>query len=109
MLEVMGHTVLLAESGHDALQILAGNNCDLVFTDLAMPDMDGWETTREIRKRWPEMKVVLVTGYGTGTLPPSGEDKLVNGIIGKPFDFALISQTIMTIGANQPELEDVCA
>jgi PAS domain S-box-containing protein len=109
MLEVMGHHVLLAESGQHALQTLARNNCTLVFTDLAMPEMDGWETTREIRKRWPEMSVVLVTGYGTGTLPPEGEDNLVNGIIGKPFDFTQISQTIMTILANQPALENVGA
>jgi len=109
MLAAMGHTVLLAESGQNALEILAENNCELVFTDLAMPEMDGWETTREIRKLWPDMKVVLVTGYGTGTLPPSGEDNLVNGIIGKPFDFAQIGQTIMSIVANQPAHENVGA
>jgi len=109
MLEVMGHRVLLAESGQSALQALAGDNCDLVFTDLAMPDMDGWETTREIRKRWPEMHVILVTGYGTGTLPPAGEDHLVNGIIGKPFDFSQISQTITSILANELVLENAGA
>jgi len=48
--------------------------------------------------------VVLVTGYGTGTLPPKGEDNLINGIIGKPFDFAQIGETIMTILGNQPAL-----
>src|SRR4029078_11310551 len=93
MLEGMGQRVVLAESGEMALQLLGTNECQLVFTDLAMPDMDGWETTREIRKRWPDMNVVLVTGYGSGTLPPVGEDNLVNGIIGKPFDFSQISQT----------------
>ncbi|HKO99768.1 MAG TPA: PAS domain S-box protein [Pyrinomonadaceae bacterium] len=105
MLEVMGHRVMLAESGSNAIQTLTGANCDLVFTDLAMPEMDGWETAREIRKRWPEMNVVLVTGYGTGTLPPPGENNLVNGIIGKPFDFSQISQTIVSVTANQPVLE----
>jgi PAS domain S-box-containing protein len=105
MLELMGHRVVLAESGHSALQLLGANECELVFTDLAMPDMDGWETTREIRKRWPEMNVVLVTGYGSGTLPPKGEDNLVNGIIGKPFDFSQINQTITSILANQALLE----
>jgi DNA-binding NarL/FixJ family response regulator len=71
-----------------------------------MPEMDGWETSREIRKRWPNMNVVLVTGYGSGTRPPSGEDNLVNGIIGKPFDFSQISETITGIVAGQPMLEN---
>ncbi|HEY3039309.1 MAG TPA: PAS domain S-box protein [Pyrinomonadaceae bacterium] len=107
MLELMGHRVMLADCGQKALQILDRNNCDLVFTDLAMPEMDGWETTRAIRKRWPEMDVVLVTGYGTGTLPPAGEDSLVNGIIGKPFDFLQISQTITSILTNEPILQNI--
>jgi PAS domain S-box-containing protein len=107
MLELMGHRVVLADSGQSALQLLGANECELVFTDLAMPDMDGWETTREIRKRWPDMNVVLVTGYGSGTLPPKGEDNLVNGIIGKPFDFSQINQTITSIVANQALLQSV--
>lgn len=107
MLEVMGHRVRLAESGQQALQTLAVSSCDLVFTDLAMPEMDGWETARAIRKHWTNMKIVLVTGYGTGTVPPNGEESLVDGVIGKPFDFLQITQTISNIVANEGMLEIV--
>jgi len=59
-----------------------------------MPEMDGWETARAIRKFRPDVKIVLVTGYGPTTVPPEGEEKLVDGIIGKPFDFAQVGSTL---------------
>ncbi len=107
MLEAMGHTVLIAESGQQAIQRLSEGDFDLVFTDLAMPEMDGWETAREIRKRWPQMNIVLVTGYGPGTTPPAGEAQLVNAIIGKPFDFVQVSNTIAQVCGERPALEHV--
>ncbi|MGH9957365.1 MAG: response regulator, partial [Pyrinomonadaceae bacterium] len=106
MLETMNHKVELARSGHEAVQKLDAADFDLVFTDLAMPEMDGWETAREIRKRQPEMYIVLVTGYGPGTEPPSGEDDLVNGILGKPFDFTQVCQTIAEV-VDKTALENV--
>ncbi len=105
MLSAMGHSVELAESGQDAIAKLASKDFALVFTDLAMPDMDGWETAREIRKRWPEMNIVLVTGYGPGTAPPAGEGELVNAIIGKPFDFVQVGQTITDVMSSRAVLE----
>jgi len=107
MLTALHHNVELAAGGQEAVRLLAMADFDLVFTDLAMPEMDGWETAREIRKRRPEMNIVLVTGYGPGTVPPAGEDHLVNAIIGKPFDFTQVIQTIAEVTGQNPILEKV--
>jgi PAS domain S-box-containing protein len=109
MLEAVKHTVVLADGGQDALQKLRGSAVDFVFTDLAMPEMDGWETAREIRKRWPEIKIVLVTGYGPTTIPPVGEENLVDGIIGKPFAFAQVASILNSLSVRKSELQDVGA
>jgi CheY-like chemotaxis protein len=97
MLADLDHKVVTADSGLDAIKKVASSDFDLVFTDLAMPEMDGWETAREIRRQRPELPVVLVTGYGATTQPPFGEVDLVAGIIGKPFDFDQVSGTIARV------------
>jgi PAS domain S-box-containing protein len=94
MLVAVHHKVELAGSGQEALQKMRQQTFDFVFTDLAMPEMDGWETARSIRKGWPDVKIVLVTGYGPTTAPPPGEEHLVDAIIGKPFDFSQVGSTL---------------
>jgi len=94
MLVAVRHNVELAGSGQEALQKMRQHTFDFVFTDLAMPEMDGWETARWIRRGWPDVKIVLVTGYGPTTPPPPGEERLVDAIIGKPFDFAQVGSTL---------------
>jgi PAS domain S-box-containing protein len=97
MLIAVNHTVELAGSGHEAVQKMGTGAFDFVFTDLAMPEVDGWETARMIRRSWPNVKIVLVTGYGPTTEPPSGEENLVDAIIGKPFDFGQVGSTLTTL------------
>ena len=79
---------------------------DFVFTDLAMPEMDGWQTARLIRQHRPNVKIVLVTGYGPTTAPPTGEEELVDAIIGKPFDFVQVGTTLTTLTKTR-ELQGV--
>jgi PAS domain S-box-containing protein len=100
MLEDLDHRVVTVEGGREALQQVSSGDFDLVFTDLAMPEMDGWETARAIHKSRPGLPVVLVTGYGATAQPPSGEQDLVAGIIGKPFDFDQVIGTIARLCAE---------
>jgi PAS domain S-box-containing protein len=101
MLVAVHHRVELAGSGQEAVEKMRRGDFDFVFTDLAMPEMDGWETARLIRKHWPTVRIVLVTGYGPTTTPPVGEENLVDAIIGKPFDFAQVGSTINTLMKNE--------
>ena len=64
MLREMGHQVAEAESGAAALaQIASGDPFDLLITDYLMPGMRGSELVEEARARWPDLKVLLMTGY----------------------------------------------
>jgi PAS domain S-box-containing protein len=106
MLVAVNHKVELAGSGQEAVEKMRAGEFDFMFTDLAMPEMDGWETARLIRKEWPAVKIVLVTGYGPTTPAPTGEENLVDAIIGKPFDFAQVGSTLTALTKNR-ELQNV--
>jgi len=54
-------------------------------------------------QRRPGLPVVLVTGYGATTKPPSGELDLVAGIIGKPFDFDQVTGTIARVCCGEAD------
>jgi PAS domain S-box-containing protein len=101
MLSELSHQVLAADSGREALAQFASQSFDLVFTDLAMPEMDGWETARALRKLRPEVPIVLVTGYGATAKAPAGEHDLISGVIAKPFDFIQVSETITRVVSKQ--------
>jgi len=64
MLEELGHAVVEAPSGPDALTLLdSGPAVDLVITDQAMPGMTGVELIERIRLRWPDLPVIIASGY----------------------------------------------
>jgi CheY-like chemotaxis protein len=65
MLEDLGHRVISVLSGQDALDLITqGTSLDLVISDHLMPGMTGLQLAREIRAVWPQLPVLLATGYG---------------------------------------------
>lgn len=58
-------SVRTALCGQDAIRIMEENPCDVVLVDIRMPGMNGIELLREIKDRWPECEVVVITGYPT--------------------------------------------
>jgi CheY-like chemotaxis protein len=64
MLEGAGHTVVSAEDGVQAPKVLAAQPIQVVITDLLMPERDGLEFITEIRKKFPEIKIIAMSGGG---------------------------------------------
>ena len=64
-LQETGEKVLTANSGRECLDILKEEPVDVVILDIKMPGMDGLETLKEIKKHYPIVEVILLTGHGT--------------------------------------------
>ncbi len=60
-----GYDVVVTSRGDEAIELLEKEQFDVVLTDLKMPDMDGIEVLKTIKQRWPEIQVIIITGYGT--------------------------------------------
>ena len=58
------YEIFTAASGEEALNVCAGNEIDLVFSDLRMPGMSGTQLLEFLKRDFPELPVVIITGYG---------------------------------------------
>jgi DNA-binding NtrC family response regulator len=65
LLEDKGYAVGLASGGKETLGVLAREEYDLVLSDMVMQDMSGIELVRVVKERWPELPVIMVTGFGS--------------------------------------------
>ncbi|MGQ9842007.1 MAG: sigma-54-dependent transcriptional regulator [Spirochaetota bacterium] len=65
VLQKLDYAVETAYSGQTALDHLDKKRYDIVVTDLMMPGIDGMQLLEEIKKRYPEMIVIIFTGYAT--------------------------------------------
>jgi signal transduction histidine kinase len=91
LLDDLGHDVLEATSGHEALTLLQRDpDVDLLITDQAMPNMTGTQLVEQVAELRPTLPVILATGYGE--VPPGFEDRIVK--LGKPFDQELLKHAV---------------
>jgi PAS domain S-box-containing protein len=96
MLDDLGHEVFEASSAREALAILRReSSIQLVITDQAMPRMTGLQLIEEIKNSWPDLSVILATGFAE--LPPGTDLRQIT--LAKPFlqhDLAYAVETAMT-------------
>lgn len=96
-----GYEVVEAVNGREAIQAYKALPADLVITDIIMPDQDGVETIHNLRREFPQAKIIAISGgsanvrgeYLLGTADALGAMKTFK----KPVDITLLLQTIATL------------
>ncbi|MFP5238432.1 MAG: response regulator [Acidobacteriota bacterium] len=82
-----GYEAETALSGPEALELLGRKSFDVALLDIMMPGMDGIEVLRELKKRTPEVEVILLTGHASVESGVLGMSIGANSYLLKPVDF----------------------
>ncbi len=103
-LQRAGWRVVTAQGGHEALEILRarGDAIDAVVLDLVMPDLDGAETYRELRRLAPTLPVILASGYSEEMAGERFTEPGVAGFLSKPWEPEQLVQALQAALASAP-------
>lgn len=95
-LELDGHTVSVAEDGGEAVEVLSREEggFDLLVSDIKMPVMDGIALALHTARDFPDMPILLMTGFADQRERANGLDALVHDVITKPFSLADIRKAV---------------
>src|SRR6185369_16221448 len=109
ILEQQGCEVVVAKGGREALLFFENGDFDAVFTDVGMPDMNGWELSRAVRQCNSRIPVAVITGWGEAVGSHERQAAQVDWVVAKPFDTPQIAEMAREVlrrkvQANHPAL-----
>lgn len=96
-LSAMGHDVVSTFDGYAALSALRESSFDLLLTDIAMPGIDGITLSLQAGHDFPNMKILLMTGYAHERQRAHNLDELIHEVMTKPFDMDTLQQRVDAI------------
>jgi CheY-like chemotaxis protein len=88
------HSVTAAPDGIAGIEAFQTGNYDIVFTDLGMPGISGWEVAQRIKAIDPHVTVILVTGWGVELDENELEERKIHSVISKPFQIKQILEVV---------------
>ncbi len=94
LLESEGHTVQVAHSGEEAVEVLGQETFDLTLLDVRMSGMNGVESFLEVRRQHPSARVMMMTAYSIEELLQQAIDAGALGVLRKPFSEADLLRTL---------------
>lgn len=93
-----GYKVLEAKSGESALEMVgSGEKIDLLITDVVMPRMDGPKLIREVRRVYPEMKVIFISGYTEDSFRKRLDRDVEIHFLSKPFSLKQLATKVKEV------------
>ena len=100
-----GHEVEMAHDGCEALDVLTkhGSQFDLLLTDVRMPNMDGIALSLAAARHFPELTILMMTGYADQRERAHGLEALIHDVLAKPFSVASLRQAVneaLTVNAH---------
>ncbi len=94
LLQNTGAIILMADNGKDAISLAKNQPVDLVLLDIQLPDMDGYETLKQIRQQKPDCKIIAQTAFATMGDKQKAFESGFNDYISKPIMANLLFQMI---------------
>lgn len=98
-----GYSVRTARNGQDALEACRAESFDVMLADLKMPDMDGLEVTRRVKTEFPQVQILIITGYPTQQSADEARGLGVFDYLPKPLSPEQLSA--VTAAALTPQVE----
>jgi DNA-binding NtrC family response regulator len=92
-LKPLGHEVLIAETGGDALDKIAKFDPPIIFLDLKLPDMDGLDILRLLKKEGSRAQIIVITAHGSVAIAVEAMQEGASDFILKPFNADRLSTT----------------
>lgn len=96
-LEYDGYTVLTETNGKNGLELARTKNADLLLLDIMLPDINGYEICRKIKKEKPELPVIMITARGSEMDKVSGLDTGADDYVTKPFSIPELMARIRAV------------
>jgi len=97
VLRSAGHTVAVARSASEGLKHVQAELLDLIFTDLSMPGMTGWDLARAVRSAAPGLPVILVSGFAVEVPQEELEASGVHSVLAKPINIGDVLEAASAI------------
>ena len=106
ILRIEGYKAQMVQSGEEALEVVRQRKIDIVVTDLKLPQISGIELLAEVKENFPEVEVILITGYGTIETAVEAMKKGAYDYITKPINDNEIKLIIRKIVEKKEILEE---